>query len=151
MVFFFIVFHIIPPYFGLFIVNIYTYKHINIINGENKMSKPIGAMSAGDYASLTSGRGTPPRYTHLPQSEAWAKIDAEQEAMQKQADDIRIESEVQKRMAGLSESVSPVKSFEGKEMSQVLQVLSALGDVEQASSDGIVLMVNDVKVLVSKA
>ena len=127
------------------------------------MSRSKGAMSASDYSmNLTSaGRGTPPRYTHLPQSEAWAKIDAELAEMQKQADEARIEALVQARMnelksnVSVSESVSENtctrKSFEGKEMSQVLQILSTSGEVEQASNDGIVLIVNDVKVLVIKA
>lgn len=120
------------------------------------MSKPNGAMSAtSTFKDLTGGgRGTPPRYSHLPHSEAWAKIDAEQAEMQRQADEVRIENEVQKRLSAIQESTTAEvshNSFEGKEMSQVLQVLSTLGDVEQASNVGIVIEVNDVKVLVSKA
>ncbi len=72
------------------------------------MATPRGAMSAGNYGSMLNGRGNPPRYTHLPHAEAWAKIDEEEAVHKKAVDDYRIEQEVQKRLLAIKEAEVPV-------------------------------------------
>jgi hypothetical protein len=119
-------------------------------------NKPTGAMGAGNYGKMMNGRGNPPKYRHLPHAEAWAKIDAERAEMQKRQQDAIIEAEVKKRLAEMASNTEtasevPSKKFEGEELSKVLQVMSTLGDMEQASTNGIVLVVNDVKVVITKA
>ncbi len=136
---------------------------------------PRGAMSAGNVSSsLLNTRGNPPRYTHLPHTEAWAKIDAEQAAFEKQQFDARIEAEVQKRLASMNtehthqveaevevvvEEVKKaveakpvnVNTFGAGELNKVFVTLSGLGDIEQASNHGIVLNIDGIKVLISRA
>ena len=142
-------------------------------------SAPNGAMSAGNYATMLNGRGNPPRYTHLPHGEAWAKIDAEEAAQKQAIDDARIEHEVQRRLAVLAESVpeataapvtapvptapsvpvpvqeakAPCNKFGKGEMAKVLTFIAQveLGEIAQASDSGIVLTVNGVKVCICKA
>lgn len=119
-------------------------------------NKPIGAMGAGDYAQQMKGRGNPPRYRHLPLSEAWAKIDAEVADMKKKQDEALIQAEVARRLALMKArepaeaAEMPFNKFGLGEMTKVLQILANLGDIEQSSNDGIILTINDVKVLVSK-
>jgi predicted peroxiredoxin len=116
-------------------------------------NKPTGAMGAGDYGKLMNGagRGNPPRYTHLTHAEAWAKIDAENAEFKKAQDNAIIEKKVAERLKTMGVDKPKLNAFEGSEMTTVIQTLSTLGDLEQASADGIVLYIKDVKVLVTKA
>lgn len=131
---------------------------------------PTGAMSAGSVSSsLLNTRGNPPRYTHLPHTEAWAKIDAEQAAFEKQQFDARIEAEVKKRLASMNtehthkveaevkvvvedvkKAVEVVEGFGAGELNKVFVTLSGLGDIEQASNLGIVLNIDGIKVLITR-
>jgi len=135
---------------------------------------PVGAMSAGSVSSgLLNTRGNPPRYTHLPHAEAWAKIDAEQAAFEKRQFDVLVEAEVQRKLASMNtehthkveaevefvaEEVKPVKeakpvnvnTFGAGELNKVFVTLSGLGDIEQASNQGIILNIDGIKVLISR-
>lgn len=138
---------------------------------------PRGAMSAGSVSSsLLNTRGNPPRYTHLSHAEAWAKIDAEQAEYEKRQFESRIEAEVQKRLASINtvehthtikedvevvvekvevveeaKPVNNVNTFGAGELNKVFVTLSGLGDIEQASNNGIVLNLDGIKVLISRA
>lgn len=134
---------------------------------------PVGAMSAGSVSkSLLNTRGNPPRYTHLPHTEAWAKIDEEQAVFDKQQFDARIEIEVQKRLSTMNtehthtikeeevkvvveeakktEEAKTIEGFRAGELNKVFATLSGLGDIEQASNLGIILNIDGIKVLISR-
>ena len=137
---------------------------------------PRGAMSAGNYGSgLLNTRGNPPRYTHLPHAEAWAKIDEEQALFEKQQFDALVEIEVQKKLASMNtehthtikeeevkvrvvveeakkaeEVITVIEGFGVGELNRVFVTLSGLGDIEQASNLGIVLNIDGIKVLISR-